>query len=118
MDHNFNPYEHKPTNTMETAAMVLGTGSIVLSTCIYVSIPFGALAIIFALLSRGARMSLSARARNALILGIAGLVITFILCIYAFYTIMQDPGQFEDMLRQYCEMAGYDYDTLFGPYFK
>ena len=105
-------------NAMETAAMALGTASLVLCSCLYLSIPFGALAILFALLSRGKRTSMSAKARNGLILGIVGIIVTIVFYSYAFYIAIQDAGSLENLLRETCEMMGYDFETLFGEYFK
>ena len=136
---NYNPYENNPNNentpnpygipphqypmyqrgnAMETAAMVLGTASLVMCSCLYLSIPFGALAILFALLSRGKRTSMSAKARNGLILGIVGIIVTIGFYSYAFYIAIQDAGSLENLLRETCEMMGYDFETLFGEYFK
>lgn len=142
---NYNPYENNPNNknnpnqdpklnpygippykyplyqrgnAMETAAMVLGTSSLIMCNCLYIAIPFGALAIIFALLSRGGKMSMSAKARNGLILGIVGIVVTIVFYAYAFYIAIQDAGSFENLLRETCEMMGYDFETLFGEYFQ
>ena len=136
---NYNPYENNPNNentpnpygipphqypmyqrgnAMETAAMVLGTASLVMCSCLYLSIPFGALAILFALLSRGKRTSMSAKARNGLILGIVGIIVTIVFYSYAFYIAIQDAGSLENLLRETCEMMGYDFEALFGEYFK
>jgi hypothetical protein len=63
-------------------------------------------------------MSLTAKARNGLILGIVGIVVTIAFYAYAFYIAIQDAGSFEAMLREACEMMGYDFETLFGEYFQ
>ena len=123
---NMNPYGIPPYqyqmyrrgNAMETAAMVLGTSSIIMCNCLYLAIPFGGLAILFALLSRGGRMSMTARARNGLILGIVGIIVTIAFYAYAFYIAIQDAGSLEALLREVCEMMGYDFETLFGEYFQ
>ena len=125
-DMNYNPYGTTPQqvpriqrgNVMESAAMFLGTSSLILCSCLYVSIPFGALAILFALLSRGARSSMSTRARNAMILGIAGIVVTILVYTYSFYYAIQEAGSLENLLRQVCEQYGYDFELLFGEYFQ
>lgn len=104
-------------SAMESAAMVLGVSSIILCNCLYLSIPFGALAILFALLSRGSRMSMSAKARNALVLGILGIIVTVIFYTYAFYVAIHEAGSFENLLRETCQMLGYDFEMLFGDFF-
>ena len=123
---NMNPYGIPPYqyqmyrrgNAMETAALVLGASSIIMCNCLYLAIPFGGLAILFALLSRGGRMSLTTKARNGLILGIVGIVVTIAFYAYAFYIAIQDAGSFEALLREVCEMMGYDFDTLYGDWFQ
>ena len=118
---HFSPYPHSFNprgNMMESVATSLGTTSIILSSCLYVSIPCGALAILFALLSRGEKMTLSAQARNGLLLGITGIVVTVAFYAYALYTGIQDAGSLENLLRETCETMGYDFETLFGEYFQ
>lgn len=125
-DPHLNPYGIPPYqyqmyrrgNAMETAAIVLGTSSVIMCNCLYVAIPFGGLAILFALLSRGGRMSMTARARNGLILGIVGIIVTIAFYVYAFYIAIQDAGSLENLLRETCEMMGYDFETLFGEFFQ
>lgn len=125
-DNNMNPYGIPPHhyqmyrrgNALETAALVLGASSIIMCNCLYLAIPFGGLAILFALLSRGGRMSLTAKARNGLILGIVGIVVTIAFYAYAFYIAIQDAGSLEALLRETCEMMGYDFETLFGDWFQ
>ena len=134
-DMNYNPYENNPnedpklnpygippykyplyqkSNGMERASTILGVCSIIGCTFIYFSIPAGALAILFALLSRGGRNTMSAKSRNGLLLGIAGIVITIIFYAYALHIAIQDAGSFENLLREACEMLGYDFEALFG----
>lgn len=129
---NYNPYNgihpygfprnnfpsYQPTNKLEMTSLILGFCSVAICNCIYLSFPFGALAIIFALLSRGKKMELGSKAKIGLILGIAGLVITTAFYIYAFYIGIQEAGSFENLLRESCEMLGYDFDTLFGDMFQ
>ena len=123
---NYNPNGFRPSgrpaiqpgNPMEAIALTLAYGSLIMCSCLYLSIPMGAMAILFALLSRGGRMSLSAKARNALVLGIAGIVITVVITGVSFYIALQEAGSIEQLLREVCEMYGYDFETLFGEYFK
>lgn len=135
MEHNtnYNPYEgspnpqgnppygypvYKPTNGLELASLILGAVSLISCSCLYISIPVGALAIIFALLSRGGKMTFDTKARTGLILGIIGIVITIVFYAFSFYIAIQEYGSFEALLRESCEMAGYDYDALFGDLFQ
>ena len=136
-DMNYNPYENPNTNSaganpfpacqppvvtrgnpMEALALFLGFSSLILCSCLYLSIPMGAMAILFALLSRGGSMSLSVKARNAILLGIVGIVITVAFYSVSIYIALQEAGSLENLLRETCEMYGYDFETLFGEYFK
>ena len=74
-----NFHNNKRNAAMETASFTLGIISILSSTCIYVSIVCGALAIIFAILSKGGATSMSSRACLSLGLGVSGIVFTIII---------------------------------------
>lgn len=115
-------YRYQPprqtANPYETIAMVLGIASLVMCSCLYISIPVGAMAIILALLSRGKKMELGSKAKLAIILGIIGVVATIIFYAFAFYVAIQEYGSLEALLREACEMSGYDYDALFGDMLK
>lgn len=133
MDQNQNPYHNPYTsnpygqmpnglyqkpNYMETSALVLGVFSIVSCSCCYLSLPFGALAIVLALLSRGGQMKMGNKAKLSIVLGIAGLIITIAFYTISFYLALEMYGGWEGLLREACEMQGLDYDTLFGDYFQ
>lgn len=116
---NFNPYKpYKPANTFETVSMTFGVASILSCTYFFLSFPLAALAILFALLSRGGKMEISTRATVGLSLGCIGLIVTVILYICAFYIGIQEYGSFENLLRETCEMMGYDFEALFGDVFQ
>ena len=106
------PLYNRHSEQMETASLVLGIIAIASCTCIYLSIPCGALAIIMASLSRGGRMHYGSKAQIGMILGILGLVFTLALysvCVaYAFY----EYGSIEGILQAYSDMYGIDYESL------
>lgn len=130
---NFNPYTsgnygyHTPqfqparthrSNFFEAASMVLGIGAIVSCTCFYGAYVMGAMAILFALLSRGGQMKMSAKARTGLILGIAAILLTTVVTIGAFYIALEEFGSLENILRTYCDMYGLDFEQEFGILFE
>ena len=136
-DMNYNPYENPNNNSsgpnpfpayqppvvvrgnaMEAIAMFLGSSSLILCSCLYLSIPMGAMAVLFALLSRGGGTTLSSKAKTALCLGIAGIIVTAAFYSISIYVAIQEAGSLEELLRETCEMYGYDFETLFGEYFK
>lgn len=132
MDQNQNPYNNPnnnpyvpPTygmyqkpNYMETAALVLAVLSIVTCSCCYLSLPCAGIAIVLALLSRGGKMKLGSKAKLAIVLGIAGLLITIAFYAFAFAVAIETYGSLEELLREYCEMQGLDFDAVFGDYFQ
>lgn len=111
----------KRSNTMSIASMVLGIISVVTCTCIYLSFICGALAIILASLSRGGKMTYDSFAKAGLVLGIIGLAITVIFYAYSLILFFNDPHSLqnlEELLREYCEMYGYDFEELYGDFFQ
>ena len=124
MDQNHNPYQQTPygvynkPNYMETASLALGVLSIVTCSCIYGAFIFGGIAIVLALLSRGGKMKLGSKAKLAIILAIVGMIITTVFYTACFYIAIQEYGSLEELLRASCEMAGYDFDALYGDFFQ
>ena len=57
------PYRSNHSERMAIASMTLGMIALLSCTCLYLSIPCGALAIIFASLSRGGQMRYSGKAQ-------------------------------------------------------
>lgn len=100
---------------METAALALGIISITTCSCLYISILCGALAILFALLSKGGACTMSSRAVLSLWLGIIGIAVTVLFFGVALGSSIATYGSLENALRAACEMYGYDYEELFPP---
>lgn len=119
--YGYPPYGYRPyrtANAFETASMTLGIASILSCTYFFLSFPLGALAITFALLSRGGKMEFGSKATVGLILGIVGLIVTIALYVGTLYIGIQEFGSFENLLRETCETMGYDFDALFGDMFQ
>ena len=120
MDMQNQPYNqtfHQPgpnrrSERMEATAMTLGLIAILSCTCLYVSIPCGALAIIFASLSRGGGMTYGARAQLGLILGIVAVSVTIFLYGVSFAIALLVYGSVEGILKASSDMAGMDYNEL------
>ena len=102
---------------MEVAALVLGTISLTSCSCLYTGIICGALAIMFAFLSRGGQLSLSSRAKTGLWLGVAGICVTAALYVFAYVFAISQYGSLEALLRAYCDMYGLDFESIYGRYF-
>ncbi len=140
MDNNFNPYTNpsedgsqnnfnsyepqqfryqpaKHVNFFETASWFLAILAILSCTCFYGSYILGALAILFALLSRGGQMKMSPRAKLGLTLGIFAIILTTVVTIGALYIAIEEYGSIENILREYCNMYGLDFEELYGEMF-
>lgn len=125
MEPNYNPYEMPPLqrqpmryiNLFETASFALGIGAIVSCTCFYGSYIMGALAILFALLSRGGQMKMSSKAKLGLILGIVAIILTTVVTIGAFMFALDQYGSIEGIIREYCELYGYDYEEFMSEFY-
>ncbi len=100
------------SSKMERIALLLAIISFAASLCIYVSIITGALAMLFALLSRGGEYTMGKNAKIAFGVGLLGVLSTAVIYTYSFLTIYQEYGSFEALLQESCEQAGYDYDEL------
>ena len=100
------------SDRMELASLTLGIVAVISCACLYLSIPCGALAVIFANLSRGGRMQYGGRAQIGMILGIIAVAFTIVLygvsVAWAFY----QYGSLEGIMRAYSDMMGMDYEEL------
>ena len=116
---NFQP---KPriikVNLFEAASMFLAIGALISCFFFYGAYVMGALAILFALLSRGEQMKMSFKARFGLILGIVAIVLSTVLTVGSVYIAIQEFGSIENALREYCEMFGLNFEQEFGPLFE
>lgn len=125
-NNNINPYEtpqfqyrpNRPANFFEAASMFLGTAALVTCTCFYGSYIFGALAILFALLSRGGQMKMSSKAKLGLILGIVAIVLSTLVTVAAFAFALNEYGSMEGIIREYCELYGYDYEEFMSEFYQ
>lgn len=116
---DYTNYPPRPRiNRFESTAMTLGIASVISCTMLYVSIPCGALAILFANLSRGAKMEYSKPAKIGKIAGIIGLVLTVVIFTAAFAYALQEFGSIEGIVRNYCDMMGLDFEELYGELFQ
>lgn len=140
MDQNFNPYTTPPEggmqnnfhmhetppfrqvivkpNYFEFVAFGLAIASLFSCTVIYTAYIFAGLAILFALLSRGAQMKMSTKAKWSIVLGIAGIILATVLFVGSVLYLLEEFGSFEGILRYYSEVAGVDFEEAFGDLFQ
>lgn len=111
-----NPYQQpmfdKRSRTMTSAALALGITSLVSCMILYISIPCGALAIIFALLSKGGEMTMSREAKRAFRLGALGIIITAVMYGITLAVIIDTYGSLEAYLRVYLQDYGMTLEEL------
>lgn len=131
MDNKFNPYQLPPEdgipnqfqtkvkpNYFEAFSFAFAIASLLSCTVIYTSYMFGALAILFALLSRGAQMKLSTKAKRSVIIGVAGILLSTFLFIATFLFLLEEYGSIEGILREGSEMMGLNFEEEFGILFQ
>ena len=131
MEQNFNPYTNpmrdgtpplrrtnlKP-NYFELSAFAFAIASVLSCTVIYTAYLFGGLAILFALLSRGAQMTFSPRAKKALFIAIGAIILSTVIFVISFIYLYQEYGSLEGILRAGSEMLDIDFEKEFGNYFQ
>ncbi len=123
MEQNFNPYTNQTQarvklNYFELFAYGFAIASIFCCSIIYMAYLFAGFAILFALLSRGAQMQFSPRAKRALLIGIGGIVLSTVLFIATYLYLLEVYGSLEGILRAGSEMMGIDFETEFGVLFQ
>lgn len=99
---------HRNKNPMSTAALTLGILSITCCSIIYVSLPFAAIAMICAVLSRG-NGRMPGKSKAGIICGIVGLIATVAVTVSSlYYVLTTDEGR--DYLQYYYRIYSGDYD--------
>lgn len=94
-------YEDKRSSAFTMASLVLGIVALATGCCVYTAIICGALAVMFALLSRGGERTMSNKAKIGLGLGIAGIVLGLLMLVSAFAYIFVQFGSFENYMDYY-----------------
>lgn len=123
MEQNFNPYTNPSTtrikpNLFDMVAFGAALASIFSCSVIYMAYLFAGFAILFALLSRGAQMQFSPRAKKALLIGVGGIVLSTVLFVGSFLFLLEEYGSIEGILRAGSEMMGIDFEKEFGILFQ
>ena len=101
------PYRSRRSARMEAASLILGS-----IACLYLAVPCGALAVIFATLSRGGMMSYTSKAQIGMILGIMALVAAIGLYASVLGYAIHQYGSIDGFLKAYSDMQGMDYNEL------
>ncbi len=96
---NYNP--DKGRHAFETASLVMSIISMILLCTGILAIPFGALGILFALLSRKDKEPLGKMALTGAILSVISMITGALITAYSVYTLMTDPSVLEEVSRMY-----------------
>lgn len=102
----------KARNAFGTAALVMGIISTVMLCTGVLSIPSGALGVLFAILSRKKGSPLKSNALTGLVLSVTGMVLGSILTAYAVYRLLYDPtvwDQIKTFYPDYYKYMVYDF---------
>lgn len=108
-DPNWNPIEHgaphTPSQTFAMLSVVFAILGLATFLLVFTPVFFGALAIIFALLSRGNNPRLARPATAAIPLGTASIALGIGLIIFGLYTITTQFGSFENFYSTIMQQA-------------
>ena len=111
-------YSQPKSNKMATMAMIFGIISIASCYVFYISIPLGAMAAIFASLSRNQSYNYTTKARTGMMLGLIGIVVSAIITSFILTILLREFGSIEGIIREYCRIMGLDFETIYGPLFQ
>ena len=96
---NYNP--DRGRHSFEIASIVMGIISMVLLCTGVLAIPFGALGVLFALLSRKDKDRLGNIAITGAIISVVSMITGAFITVYSIYTVMTDPSVLEEVSRMY-----------------
>lgn len=106
-------------NGFSLLSLICGILGIVTFCCIYSALVFGALAILFGLLSRGRAKHPCGQAKTGIRIGIIALVLTAALNIYSYFSMIQQYGSLQNALdASYSmleDMTGMDLKEYYDP---
>ncbi len=84
-----------------TASLITGVLAIVTGCCVFSSILLGAMAIIFALFSKGSRNDLPRTGKAGLWLGIVGVILGFVFLIASVMSLIATYGSLQELMLYY-----------------
>lgn len=91
--------KEEKVRSLATASMVLGIISVVLCCMGFLGIPFGALGLILALMTRQSGRRMSGMAMAGVWLSCVGIALGVLITASAVYTILSDPSAYMDTLN-------------------
>lgn len=116
MDYQQNNQQNEPANRINpfsVASIVCGIISIILCCTGILSIPAGALGILFALLTRRLGQKMSPHSMTGIILSCAGIAMGSIMLIYTIFLIYTDP-EYQELYNETYEYYSDFYSDIYG----
>ncbi len=101
------------SNYLEVASLAFGIAAIVCCTCLYLSLIFGAFAILFGVLSRGGENRMGDRAIIGTSMGSLGLGLTAIIYIFCFLMLIRAYGGLTDLILYMRDMSDVSTQELY-----
>lgn len=114
MDYNQNTPDNKP-NPFSIASMICGITSIVLCCTGVLSLPLGALGILFAILTKRLGKPLPFHSITGVTTSCIGILLGLIMLIYTLFLISTDPEYqklFQNTYEYYYDYYGYDLQDM------
>jgi len=111
-DNSYNAAPQQPGGFV-MAALICGIASVVLCCGGPLTVPIGALGILFAVLSRRRGQATHPLARSGIILSILGMIMGIAVTVYSFYALYNDP-EMEPLREMYEQIWDSYYGTDFG----
>lgn len=106
----------KPASSMAMAAVACAIIAILSVFTVFGTILFGALAVIFALLSRGSKLKFERPAKYALYVSIIALIISAVLMLFNIMFTLREYGSFENYYKKYLYTLEQNYGIDLDPY--
>lgn len=108
--------EREKVSGFSIASMILGMISILLCCTVFFSVPFGALSILFAILTKRKGKAMPSMSLTGITLSCVGIVMSLFLLVYSVFVILTDPElrkAFEDSYEEYYqEFYNYSFEDL------
>ena len=101
MDYQNFTYIDKRSNGFSLASLVVAIIGLATGCCVYTGIICGALAIMFALLSKGGELTMDGKAKAGLTIGIISIVFSIFVLIVTLALTISSFGSFENFLYEY-----------------
>lgn len=111
MDYNTQPQQMPPRseiskNSFLIASVICAVLSLMSSCVVFAAMFFAGMSVLFAVLSKGKELKMSASGKTAVIVSVASLTFSIIITASSVYTVMSDPEMRREFYDQYEEMTG------------